>query len=334
MAPPHAIRKAEVSEEEDEQNSSASYPRGMPPQISRLTLRQLEYALAVAEDGTMAGAGERLNVSQSAVSLAIAELERALGAQLFTRRKAKGVALTGVGRAILPEIRNLLAQAGDLQSTARSLGQSVDGTLALGCYPTLTPFVVPRILSEFPRRHPSVDIDLFEGAVDEIQERLLDGRCEVALMYETGILPEVSTTLLYTLRPYVILPADHRLARQDDPIALADLREEPMVMPDMPPSEDLYREILSSADVHPEVRFRTTTSESVRSLVACGAGYALVLQRPSPAMTYAGLPLKYREIADDVRGVDVVLAHAGAARLTRRARAFSDFCRQVLAAAA
>ena len=300
---------------------------------ARFTLRQLEFALAVVEDGTMSGAAQRLNVSQSAISMAVADLERALGVQLFMRRKARGVTLTSVGRTLLPEIRSLLGQVGDLHSVASSLGQSVEGTLALGCYPTLTPFLVPRILDSFPARHPSVGIQLFEGSVDELQERLLDGRCEVALMYESGIGLDVATTWLYTLRPYVILPADHPLASDDGPIPLSELRDEPMVMPDMPPSEDLYREILSGAGVDPRVSFTTRTAESVRSLVACGAGYSLVLQRPSPATTYAGRPLKYREIADDVRSVDVVLAHAGTARLTRRARAFSDFCREVLTSA-
>ncbi len=305
----------------------------MSTPLSRATLRQLEYALAVADDGTMAGAAARLNVSQSAVSLAVSDLERVLGVQLFMRRKARGVSLTAAGLALLPEIRNLLAQAAELHSVARSLGQGVDGTLVLGCYTTLTPYLVPQVLSGFPRRHPSVRIDLFEGSVEQVHERLLDGRCEVALMYETGIIPEVATTSLYTLRPCVIVPADHRLARRDDPIRLVELRDEPMVMPDMPPSEDLFREILGGAGVQPRVAMRTTTAESVRSLVASGLGYSMVLHRPGPT-TYSGLPLAYLEIADDVRGVDIVLASARSARPTRRARAFSDFCRQGLAPSA
>ena len=149
-------------------------------------------------------------------------------------------------------------------------------------------------------------------------------------MYDTGIVSDVAMTRLYTLRPCVILPADHRLARQTDPISLADLRDEPMVMPDMPPSEGMFRDVLSSAGVEPRVRFRTTTSEAVRSMVACGAGYSLVLHRQTPTTTYAGLPLVHREIADDIESVSVVLARARTARLTRRARAFADFCRQAL----
>ena len=301
----------------------------MPSLSSRVTFRQLEYVLAVADAGTMTGAAEQLNVSQSAISLAVSDLERVLGVQLFLRRKAKGVAPTDAGRTMLPEIRRLVAQADDLQSMARSLGETIEGTLHLGCFPTLTPFVIPQVLREFPRRHPSVDIDLFEGSAEDLQQRLLDGRCEVALMYGRGVVPDVATTRLHTLRPCVILPADHRLARHDDPIALVDLRDEPMVIPTMARGEDWFRSILRGAGIEPKVRFRTTTAESVRSLVASGAGFSMAPHRPSP-MTYAGPEVKYRDIADDVPSIDIVLAHARSARLTRRARAFSHFCRQGL----
>jgi DNA-binding transcriptional LysR family regulator len=297
---------------------------------SRVTFRQLEYALAVAEAGTMVGAAERLHVSQSAVSLAVSDLEKVLDVQLFMRRKAKGVALTSVGRTILPEIRRLVAQVDDLHSMARGLGETIEGTLLLGCFPTLTPLLMPRILSEFPRRHPSVHIELSEGPVEEMLQRLYDGRCEIALMYETSIPPEIATTVLFSFRPYLVFPAGHRFARQDGPIALADLRDEPMVMAHIPTSEDMFGAVFGSAGVQPNVRFRTSTAESVRSLVACGAGYSVMLHRPPRTATDAGPPLEVREIADSVPDVDVVLAHARSARLTRRANAFSDFCREVL----
>lgn len=86
----------------------------------------------------------------------------------------------------------------------------------------------------------------------------------------------------------------------------------------------MFRE---AGGVEPDVRFATSDFETVRSLVARRAGYALLLQRPSPGSTYAGPGLVHREIAEDVRQVDVVLAHARSARPTRRALPFADFCR-------
>lgn len=300
---------------------------GISPKI---TLRQLEYFVTVADEGTMAAAAERHHISQSAISLSITDLERALGVQLFMRRKSRGIALTGAAREVLPEVRSLLSHVGEVQTTARSLGQSVTGELLLGCFPTLTPFVLPKILRKFPEQHPDVTVRLFEGPVADMQDRLLDGTCEMALMYDLGIRPEIATTVLYRMRPYVLLSADHRLAKPE-PISLRELHDEPMIMFDTPPSATMFREALASGNVDPDVRFTTTNFESVRSLVASGAGYSLLLQRPSQDWTYAGPPLVYREIIEDVRHVDVVLAHAHDARLTRRARAFADFCRTTFA---
>lgn len=296
------------------------------------TLRQLEYFLTVTDQGTMAGAAERHHISPSAVSLAINELERALGVQLVMRRKARGIELTAAAREVLPEVRRLLEHAAEVQSTVRSAGLSVSGDLMLGCYPTLTPFLLPEIIRRFPEQHPLVTVRLFEGSVAEMVGRLLDGTCEMALMYGLGISPEIATTVLYRVRPYVLLSADHRLAAPG-PISLTELRDEPMVLLDMPPSAAMFREVLASGGFEPNVRFSSASFESVRSLVASGAGYSLLLQRPSPGSSYAGPPLVYREIVEDVRTVDVVLAHAHNARLTRRADAFAEFCRRTLAGA-
>jgi DNA-binding transcriptional LysR family regulator len=297
---------------------------------SALTVRQLEYFVAVAEEGTMAAAAARHHISQSAISLALTDLERLLGVQLLMRRKARGVELTGAGRRILPELRSVLAHVGEVKSIARSLGQTVGGELILGCYPTLTPFLMPRVLRLFGSAHPSVTIQLREDSVAEMQSRLLDGTCELAFMYDLGISPDIATRTLYSVRPYVLLPEDHRLA-QPGPIRLAELAGEPMVMLDMPPSMDMFRGVLAGAGVEPDVRFTTASFESVRSLVASGAGYSLLLQRPASESTYAGPGLCHRDIADDVRQIDIVLAQAREARPTRRAQAFAEFCQSVFA---
>jgi DNA-binding transcriptional LysR family regulator len=292
-----------------------------------LTFRQLEYFVTVADAGTMSRAAAQHHISQSAISLAISDLERSLGVQLVLRRKARGIALTEAARQVLPEIRHLLSHAGEVQSTARSLGQSVSGDLLVGCFPSLTPFLLPKILRRFSREHPSVAVQLFEGSVADMLGRLLDGTCEVALMYDLGIGPDISATVLYRIRPYVLLAADHRLA-VPGPISLRELRDEPMIMLDMPPSAEMFREVLDEGGIDPNVRFTTASVESVRSLVASGAGYSLLLQRPAPDTTYAGPALVHREIVDDVRHVDVVLARARDARLTRRAETFADFCQR------
>ncbi|MGH3367291.1 MAG: LysR family transcriptional regulator [Nocardioidaceae bacterium] len=296
------------------------------------SLRQLEYFIAVANTGTMSAAAGQFHVSQSAVSLAVGQMERTLGVQLFLRRRSKGLSLTPAGSQLLTDARRLLEHAGELQASARSLGQELTGRLVVGCFPTLTPFLMGRMLEEFPRRHPGVVVDFLEGSVAQLQDWLLDGRCEAALMYDIGIGPGIRTTVLHRSRPYVLLPAAHRLARRKA-VWLRELAAEPLVMIDMPPSEQHLTEMLTNAGVTPHIRHRTTSFESVRSLVARGAGYGLLIQRPALASSYEALPLATLEIRDDIAEVPVLLATPAAGRLTRRAQAFVEFCTDAFASA-
>src|SRR3954465_7601311 len=87
-----------------------------------LNLRQLECFIVAADAGTMTAAASRLYVSQSAISLAVGQLERSLGTQLFIREKARGLQLTAPGRRFLPEARSLLAHAEDVRAVAEEEG--------------------------------------------------------------------------------------------------------------------------------------------------------------------------------------------------------------------
>lgn len=293
---------------------------------SRVTLRQLEYFVAAADAGTMSGAGEEFLVSQSAVSLAIAQLERALGAQLFLRHKAKGLSLTPAGAHLLVEARRLLEHAGELETSVRSLGQELTGRLSIGCFPTLTPFLMPRVLRELSRRHPGVRVDFKDGSASEIREWLLAGLCEVALTYDIGIGTGITTTTLYRVRPHILVSADHPLAGKGA-VHLRELAEHPAIMIDYPPNEEWFTWLFVRAGITPHVVHRAVEFESVRSLVARGIGWSVLVQRPTIEVSYENLPLALLEIRDDVPDLSVVLATPESARLTRRAHAFIEFCR-------
>lgn len=154
-----------------------------------LSLRRLAYFVAAAELGTMTRAAQRLHVSQSAVSLAVAELERELGVQLLLRRRARGLTPTAAGRRVLADARVLLRRADELRAGARDLGATLRGRLVVGCFATLAPLVLPGLLDGFAAAHPDVDLDFVEGSLVDLQAMLLDGRCELALLYDMDIEP-------------------------------------------------------------------------------------------------------------------------------------------------
>jgi DNA-binding transcriptional LysR family regulator len=297
--------------------------------VERLSLHRLAYFVTAADIGTMSGAAQHLYVSQSAVSLGIAELERRLGVQLMLRSKAKGLSLTEAGRHLLPRARALLTQAEDLEADVRHERHSIAGRLVVGCFTSIGPFLLPRLLEAFQAAYPEVFLDFIEGSLVELQQSLRDGRCELAMLYDVGIETDIDYEELYGCHPYVLVSPDHPLADKEK-IRLSELASHDMIMMDFPPSMQYFNEILVDAGVNPIIRHRTQSFELTRSLVARGFGYSLLIQRPVTDVTYEGRGLRVRSIADDVAPLPVVLAWHAATRLSPRAVAFATFCRTVI----
>jgi DNA-binding transcriptional LysR family regulator len=292
----------------------------------RYSLRQLEYFVAIAEAGTLSGAAEQLRVSQSGLSQSLTDLEGALGVQLAVRRKAHGVTLTPTGAQVLRHARDLLRHAEDLANVA-SGADSLRGVLYLGCYVTLAPTTLPRLLEKFGALHPDLRIDFTEGTQDVLQRRLLAGELDLAVLYDMELQPEMERATIDLARPHVLLPADHRLAGEPS-VSLADLAGEPMVLLDAPPSSHNTLAIFDRLGISPEVRYRPTTFELARALVGRGMGYALLVQRPANDRTYEGKKVIIKEIAEDVGNFRVLLAWPKATRLNQRAQAFVTFCQE------
>jgi len=289
----------------------------------RFSLRQLEFFVAVADAGSLSAGAERCGASQAGVSLAIRDLERHLGVQLLTRRRAKGAVLSEAGTRVLLDARRLLGSADDLQAIASATTNEVSGTLAVGCYVTLAPFVIPPVLDDFARRHPALDVRVTEGAADEMREALLDGRCELAFLYDLDEGTGFSSVPVRTSRPYLILAADHPLANRDS-ISLAEVADEPLIMFDVPSARNAAQ-MLAEVGLTPRIRHLSSNIEVVRCLVARGVGYSILVQRWPTDLSFEGLPVVSRPIADPTRERRAVLAWPTRTRLTRRAQALIDY---------
>jgi DNA-binding transcriptional LysR family regulator len=296
-----------------------------------LTLVQLRYFVAAAELGSMTGASKQLMVAQSALSAAVAHVERELGVQLLVRHHAKGLTLTGAGERFLVEAKDLLAHAAEVADSGRGLAASLTGELSVGCFITVAPFCLPGLLLDFTTANPEVDISIVEGEIEAVQSALLVGACDLALVYDTGLAPGIETELLATAEPYALLPIDHSLAK-NDAVRLADLALEPMVMLDLPHSREYFLSLIRGAGVEPRIRFRTTSFETVRGMVGRGHGYSILNLRPAGDLTYDGEKVAVRRLRDDVAPLSLVLARRRGARQTRRALAFAASCRRYFGA--
>lgn len=294
-----------------------------------LNLRHVEYFIAAADARSMTIAADHLSVSQSAVSLAIGRLEDALGAELFIRQRGRGLTLTPAGHALLPRVRDLVAHADEVRAEADLHGRQLSGRLTVGCFRTAAPFILPVLLETFERRHPEVVLDFMEGAQTDLERALLEGRCEVAILYDMSLSAELRREHLYSTVPYALLSPDHPLASREG-LALADLVSLDLILLDLVPSNQHQLGVFQHQGLTPRVRYRTSSYELLRSLVARNRGYALLISRPCGDISYEGRPLCAVPLTGDILPVDVVLATPAALRGTRRSRAFAEHCRQTL----
>jgi len=293
-----------------------------------MTLVQLRYFVTTATRRSMTEASADLHVAQSAVSTAIAQLERTLGVQLFVRQRSKGLALTDAGEQLLRDARSLLAQVDEITDNVRGHHHEVRGTLRLACFVTLAPFVLPRLISRVEEQHPRLRIEIIEADVDGTVELLLNGTVEGAIAYDFGAVHDLSFDHLYSAAPHVILPTDHPLARRKR-LKLTELAGQDMVLLDIAHSREYFLGMLQAAGVEPQVRYSSRSYETVRSLVARGQGYSILNHVPQSSRTYDGGELAAIPIAGDAPPLDVCFVRVTDVRATARARVIGALAREL-----
>ncbi|WAP67374.1 LysR family transcriptional regulator [Jiella pelagia] len=236
----------------------------------RFSLKQLTYFLAVAERGTVRAAAESLNVSPTALTQALNDLERELGTTLLHRQRAIGARLTQAGANLVGQVRTVLDSASDLQSLAERWEVEPAGSLAVGCFSTLSPFLAARLLRGFQDTHSAIMVDLTDAEHDVLLAELEEGRIELAIVYEHCLSDRFGRDVLYRIRPHVLLPARHRLAEQPS-VSLHDLADEPFILYDASPASANTLGIFAHVGIVPQIARRTSNFELTRSFVGAEA---------------------------------------------------------------
>jgi DNA-binding transcriptional LysR family regulator len=239
------------------------------------TLRQLEYLVTVAAEGSFTRAAEALHVTQPALSHQIRALEHAVGGALL-ERLPRSVRLTPMGRAMLPHAKAALADADRARQAARQAGGLEAGELRLATVYSISLGVLPPVLRAWRGRHPEVQVRLYEHRhADELAAAMAAGQADLAV----GPLPpdwDGPVRELGVEEFVVVLPADDPLARTRR-VALADLAERNWVhySPDNGLADVLDR-TCAEAGFSPRVAVRTEQTAAAPLLAAAGLGPALV----------------------------------------------------------
>lgn len=292
-----------------------------------LSLRTLRYFVAAADHGNVTLAAQTLKVSQPSVSIAIARVEEFFNAQLFVRQHSKGMALTPVGTEVLREARKLLAHASDFSTGLAGHGRQVRGTLSIGCLTYIVPRYLPTILSGFLARYGQTDIVFRDGDQVELIRGMESGDFEAVLTYDLMLPRHVTVELLAELQPYVLVAADHRLAKRRS-IYLREIAEEPCVLLNLPISHDYFATIFGTARLTPNIRFRTVSVEAVRSLVSNGLCYSILTLPSKTLTTYDGKRLATLRLKDSLPPVRLISARLTDHKLRPVGQAFLAHTRE------
>lgn len=291
----------------------------------KFTLRQLEYAVHIADRGSVAGAAEALGVAQPSVSAALKKLEEIVGLQIFIRQHAQGLTPTARGKIFLADARRLLSQSEELARQSDAETGPLKGRLQVGSFVTLAPTYAPILISKFNALYPNVEIVLEEGVQSELLSGLRNGQHDVALMYDVDLPHDVEAKEVASLKPYVLLSASHRLAQCRN-ISLSSLTNDKLILLDIQPSRTYFLRLLEAQGVKPIIGFSSASLELVRGMVARGLGYSLLVTRPAGDQSYDGEKLSICEIAGPAERGVITVAHSKNVRRTRAAQVFEKFC--------
>jgi LysR family transcriptional regulator, hydrogen peroxide-inducible genes activator len=239
------------------------------------SLRQLQYAVAVAESLNFRNAAERCHVSQPSLSAQLAQMEKVLGFKLFERDR-RSVLVTTAGRGLIEHARLILRETDNLVEFARQSGNPLAGTLRLGVIPTISPYLLPRLASALHKAYPLLTVLWVEDKTEPLVSSLNAGSLDAALLANEANIGDVECEVIGP-DPFVLAtPVGHPLGTPASPARVSDLREASVLLLD---EGHCFREqalaFCSGAKAH-ELEFRATSLSTLVQMVALGVGVTLL----------------------------------------------------------
>ncbi|MEM1363541.1 MAG: LysR substrate-binding domain-containing protein [Pseudomonadota bacterium] len=291
------------------------------------TLRQIRYFIATANSGQVSRAARDLNVSQSAITTAIRQLEEIVGADLF-RRHANGVSLTHDGTIFLQHSRRVFAAVDEAVHAPRALRSNLSGKLRVAMTYTVTGYFIPPYLERFARDFPKVQLQPIETSRGDIESGLVSGLFDIAVLLTSNIADQEGLeyeTLLRSARR-LWLPANHDLLNQKN-VALTDIADEPYIMLTVDEASNTAQRYWNNAGARPNTYIRTSSIEAVRSMVASGMGVTVLSDMVYRPWSLEGMRVETVTLSTPVPTMDVGLAWPVNVELAPTAAAFLEFMR-------
>src|SRR5438093_3296026 len=246
-----------------------------------MTLNELRYIVAVAQERSFGRAAQRCFISQPALSVEIQKVEEELGAQLFERGKAE-ITVTPVGERIVEQAQKVLEEAARIREIAQAGRNQLVGLFRLGVIYTVAPYLLPDLIPALNERAPQMPLEIEENLTEQLETALKSGRIDAAIIAMPFQPPGVATEFLYEEPFQVVVPQQHRWARRKT-IQPSELAGEHTILLNV---GHCFRDQV--LDTCPELNrgdapvTRTNSLETIRNMVASGLGVSVL---PRDALT-------------------------------------------------
>ena len=243
-----------------------------------MNLRDLQYLVALADHRHFGKAASASFVSQPTLSMQVKKLEKELGVELVERNRGQ-ILLTEAGEAVVERARVILGEVDDINRIATQATDPESGSLRLGLFPTLAPYLLPHVVPKIHERFPHLELLLVEEKTAVVHASLRDGSLDAGLM----ALPEPDDLLhvepLFEEDFLLAVPADHPLATDGGPVDGSVLAtEHVLLLEEGHCLRDQALEVCALAGAHERSGFRATSLETLRQMVAAGVGVTLLPQ--------------------------------------------------------
>jgi LysR family hydrogen peroxide-inducible transcriptional activator len=277
-----------------------------------MTLTELRYIVALAQEQHFGRAAERCHVSQPTLSIAVKKLEEELGV-LFERGKTR-IIPTPLGTKIVAMAAGVLEQAAAIKDVAEADKEQIEGPISLGTLPTIGPYLLPQFIPLLQETTNKLSLYVEEGSISDLAGKLRNGDLDALLVTAPFVEADVVTQPLFDEPFVLLLPGDHRLASKSQ-IQPTDILPSELLL--LGEGDALREQILAAfphLDPHKEtgVGVRTFTQgatlETLRHMVASRLGVTILPQTAAEAPLYAPNLLVTRPFANPVPKRTLALA--------------------------
>jgi LysR family hydrogen peroxide-inducible transcriptional activator len=262
-----------------------------------MSLRQLQYLVAVADHLHFRRAAEACNVSQPALSAQIQQLEENLGAQLVERSQRK-VILSPIGREVVARARRLLTDVEALQSSVQEQAPPLSGTLRLGVIPTVGPYVLPALMPRVRTEFPRVSLYLREEKTAELIAQLRAGQLDLILLALPVAGNDLQSVALFDDPFVLVMPVGHELTERQE-VCEADLVDRQLLLLDDGHClRDQALQVCALSGAPHVADFSATSLNTLVQMVANGLGLTLMPTLALDVEVRAESGLEFRRFED------------------------------------